>query len=113
MELHGNDYHISYDPQSATVTFRGILELGGVVEYAPIAALLNNIAQEQPPIITLNVRDLQFLNSSGITTLLQFAIKVRDLKASQLVVLGSSDHSWQPKSLKNIQRFVKGTTLRF
>ncbi len=111
MEIHGDNYDINYDSGTATLTCSGSLRLYGPTEYAPILELLNGVVEERPPAITLNVRDLKFLNSSGINTLSKFVIKVRDLKESGLVVQGSSLFSWQGKSLKNLQRLMPELTL--
>ena len=54
-EIKGQDYSIQYDPQSVTVCFRGELSLGGPSEYAPIVELLDEVAQNEPPAITLNL----------------------------------------------------------
>ena len=113
MEIIEQAYQVQYNQDTETVTLAGTLELAGVPEYAPIADLLDQIAERTPPQITLDVRELEFVNSSGITTLLQFAIKLRNLKTSKLVVLGRSAYTWQTKSLRNIQRFLKDSELIF
>jgi len=105
-EIKGEDYSIQYDRESVTVIFIGELSLGGPVEYAPIVELLNEVANPEPPTITLNLKKLEFVNSSGISMLSKFVITVRKKKTVQLLVLGSNDVPWQQKSLKNLEKLL-------
>ena len=105
-EIKGEDYSIQYDRASVTVSFIGELSLGGSVEYAPIVELLNEVANPEPPTITLNLKKLEFVNSSGISMLSKFVITVRKKKTIQLLVLGSNDVPWQQKSLKNLEKLL-------
>ena len=110
-QLEHEDYHVTYNPETGTVTCSGAFRLRGNTEYAAITSLLNQAADAKPDTLTLDVRELQFLNSSGINTLSKFVIQVRKHKASQMVILGSSQHPWQQKSLKNFQRLLPGLQL--
>jgi hypothetical protein len=105
-EIQGEDYSIQYQPESVTVTFQGELSLSGPVEYAPIAELLDEVANGEPPTITLNLKQLEFVNSSGISMLSKFVISVRKKKTIQLLVLGSNDIPWQQKSLRNLEKLL-------
>ncbi|PSB40427.1 hypothetical protein C7B67_28315 [filamentous cyanobacterium Phorm 6] len=105
-EIKGEDYSIQYDRESVTVSFIGELSLGGPAEYAPIVELLNEVANPEPPTITLNLKKLEFVNSSGISMLSKFVITVRKKKTIQLLVLGSNDVPWQQKSLKNLEKLL-------
>ncbi|MBV7331876.1 hypothetical protein KFU94_27330 [Chloroflexi bacterium TSY] len=113
MEIKHDDYSVVYDSDLATATIAGMLELGGTPQYKPIADMLKKVAESKPSLITLDVQNLRFLNSSGITALMQLGIQIRKLKASDLKIIGSSKHSWQAKSLKNIQKFVPTAVLEF
>ncbi len=110
-EIKDKDYTVQYDPESSTVDFIGLLSLGGPKEYAPITDLLNKIADSKPEQMTLNLRKLEFLNSSGISMLSKFVLGLRKKKGIQLVVLGSNEIPWQGKSLKNLQKFLPSLKL--
>lgn len=113
MEIKTDDYRIWYDPQTTTVYCQGSLRLSGMAEYAPIAELLDEAAsQEQSPIV-LDLQGLEFLNSSGISMLSKFVIKVRHKKTVNLVVRGSKSIPWQGKSLKNLQRLMPSLSLEW
>lgn len=110
-EVKGKHYQVECDPESATVYFKGDIALGGPKDYAPIVNLLEQVADSNPPTITLNVKDLAFLNSSGISMLSKFVLGMKKKKATQLVVLGSKKTPWQGKSLKNLERLLPGLKL--
>jgi hypothetical protein len=111
-EIKGEDYSVQYDPESVTFYFIGELSLGGPADYAPIAELLENVANQEPSTITLNLKKLEFLNSSGISMLSKFAISVRKKKTVQVLVLGSNHISWQEKSLKNLEKLLPSLKLK-
>jgi hypothetical protein len=105
-EVKGEDYIIQYDPELVSISFQGELSLGGPADYAPIVELLDEVASPEPSMITLNLKKLEFLNSSGISMLSKFVISVRKKKTIQLLVLGSNDVPWQQKSLKNLEKLL-------
>lgn len=111
MEIRTEHYSIYYDKLTETAIFNGSLRLSGIEEYDPIVQLLNDLAEQQPSTITLNLRQLDFLNSSGINVLSKFVIKVREKGNIQMVVLGSNEVPWQGKSLKNLQRLMPSLNL--
>jgi hypothetical protein len=106
MEINDKDYSIQYDRATETVTCCGSFRLSQMEEYSPIVQLLNHVAEGEPKSITLDLRKLEFLNSSGINILSKFVIKVRQQKNTQIVVKGSQQIPWQGKSLKNLQRLM-------
>ncbi|MCP2727327.1 slr1659 superfamily regulator [Limnofasciculus baicalensis] len=106
MDIKTKDYSVCYDTTTWTVDWQGSLRLSGSDEYAPIVDLLEQVTESQPPSITLNLRHLEFLNSSGISMLSKFVIKVRQKKNISVVVQGSQKIPWQGKSLKNLQRLM-------
>lgn len=113
MEIKTEDYNICYDPDTTSAIFRGSLRLSGMEEYEPIVQLLHEILAQNPKTIVLDLRDLEFLNSSGINVLSKFVIKVRQQGNIQMVVRGSHNNPWQGKSLKNLQRLMASLDLQF
>ncbi len=110
-EIKGEDYNVQYIPESVTVKLQGELSLTGSADYAPIAQLLNEIAELNPPRITLDLKKLEFLNSSGISMLSKFAIAMRKKTTIQLAILGSDDILWQRKSLQNLLKLCPNLQL--
>lgn len=113
MIIEGEKYRVAYDFQSGTITLAGSMRLFGSEGYAPIVKLLDDIARKGPGKIILDLRELKFLNSSGINVLSRFVIKVRNRGKSGITVKGSTEVSWQKKSLKNLQRLMQDLELEF
>jgi hypothetical protein len=72
MDIVHDDYQVHYDATTATVICQGSFRLRGTEEYAPILQVLTAAADAQPATLTLDLRTLQFLNSSGIKALVPF-----------------------------------------
>ncbi len=106
MEIQTKDYTILYDRATQTVTCSGSFRLSQMEEYTPIVDLLNEVAESSPNTITLDLRKLEFLNSSGINIVSKFVIKVRQQKNIKIAIKGSKHIPWQGKSLKNLQRLM-------
>jgi hypothetical protein len=113
MNIRGEDYQITYDPTTVTITCEGLLRLQGAEGYASIIKLLQDIVEQQPAVITLNLRKLEFINSSGINMFSKFVIRVRDYHVSKLIVQGTKTISWQSRSLRYFQRLLPGLELDF
>ena len=111
MDIVHDNYQVHYDAATATVICQGSFRLRGTEEYAPILQVLTAAADTQPATLTLDLRTLQFLNSSGINTLAKFVLHARQYNATQVVLKGSHHFPWQEKSLKNFQRLLPGLQL--
>ncbi len=88
------------------VTFRGALRLTGTEEYGPILELLKSTVEQTEAGVTVDLRQLEFLNSSGITMLSRFVIHVRDRTGMTLQFLASATVVWHSRSLTNLQRLM-------
>ena len=112
MEIKSKNYSVTYDETSHNIVFDGSLRLNGSIEYASISELLNHAARQEPEKIVLDLKNLKFLNSSGISILSRFVINVRKQQNIQMVVIGAKKNPWQGKSLKNLQRLMPSLQLR-
>ncbi|MBE9102312.1 slr1659 superfamily regulator [Vacuolonema iberomarrocanum] len=112
MDINTEEYSILHDATSNTIVIKGFLRLDGMEEYKPIMDVLLG-ALENARNLTINVRDLEFLNSSGISTLSMFVVRVRERKDVHLTLQGSEAVLWQTKSLKNLQRLMPSLTLEY
>ncbi len=111
MTIQGDDYEIQYVPDTNEVIFQGSLRLSGAEEYQPIVDLLEDLIAAQPNHILLDLRALDFLNSSGINVLSKFVINVRKRNTIDVTVKGAKAVPWQSKSLKNLQRLMPSLKL--
>lgn len=102
--ITGENFAVEWDESSRTVALKGILRLNGLEEYAPIAKFMSGAVPQGS--MTLDLRGLEFLNSSGIAMLSKFVIEIRNRKSVDLTVLGSKAVSWQGKSLVNLCKLM-------
>lgn len=109
-QLTGDSYTVRYDASQSRVAIAGVLRLNGMAEYAPVAEMLRT-ALDENQVLTLDLRSLDFLNSSGIAMLSKFVIEVRDRKTGPMTVLGSKSVAWQGKSLVNLKRLNPNLSL--
>ena len=138
LEIAGSDYRISYDPLAHCVTFRGVLRLYGThgyvslnefhrshsptapqkssnskVGYSSIMKLLEDVIEQAPDSIMLDLRELQFLNSSGINVLSRFVIMIRNDDSIDLTILGNRKLSWQTNVLNNLKALMPDLRMQF
>lgn len=107
--IEGVNHKVAYDPQAGTLRLRGIMRLNGMTEYAPIAELLSRSLAENDA-VTVDLTELEFLNSSGIAVLSKFVIEARNSNTA-LSIRGSKAIAWQGKSLTNLQRLMPSLTM--
>lgn len=111
MELRTEDYHVWYDPTTQILTCQGALRLADLEEYTPVWQILSDVIDQKPSQLTLDLRSLKYLNSSGFNVLSRFVLKVRQETAIQMLVQASKKIAWQEKSLKNLQRVMPNLQL--
>jgi hypothetical protein len=112
MEIKTDDYNITYNPKAATVVCKGSLLLSSTDEYAPILDLFNTAIKAHPAQLTLDVKGLELLNSSGINAFTKFVISVRKKTTLELIAVGHEDIPWQVRFLKNLQRLMPALKLQ-
>lgn len=106
MNVVAEDYSLDFSEANFTICFKGALRLSSMRAYEVVKDFLHRVADKVPKgaRLTLDVTGLQFLNSSGITTLSMFVIAMRESKKCQLAIKGSRGVAWQYKSLGNFKR---------
>lgn len=102
--INGENHKVSYNESDNTLYIEGTLRLRGLDEYKPISNFLDQCLENKS--LTINVKKLKFLNSSGIAMFSRFVIHARKKENYRLSFIGSTDISWQGKSLKNLQRLM-------
>ena len=110
--IDGESFEIRIEDDNSSVYFKGALRLNGAEDYAPILALLKETLIHPAAPIVLDLRELDFLNSSGITMFSRFVIEARDHAGINLQVLASEAVPWHARSLKNLQRLMPALSIR-
>ena len=113
MEIKTEKYSVEYTKNDRQITFKGILRLQEKDEYREIFELLTQAANETTGLpLKLDMRKLKFLNSSGISALSMFIIKMRKLD-KDISIRGNESIPWQMKSLKNFQKLYGKVEITF
>jgi hypothetical protein len=113
MKLEGRTYTITYNNTTATVSFQGVLRLQSTDEGKSITDFLNRVAALEPKTIQLDFEQLQLMNSTGLSILTKFLLKMRGQDATQVILRASKDHFWQQDLIKGLQRFLPGSELEW
>lgn len=103
MTIETDAYTVAANRNDSTVTLTGTLRLQGREQYKPIFDLLMDSASWREEKLTIDMRELIFLNSSGISAISLFIIEMRKIN-KPITIMGSNIITWQSKSLKNFQR---------
>jgi hypothetical protein len=109
--VSGENYSVEWDPELRTVALVGILRLNGLEEYAPVSRFLSEAVPAGA--MTLDLRKLEFLNSSGIAMLSKFIIEMRNRKTVELTMIGAKSVAWQGKSLPNLCKLMPSLDMQF
>jgi hypothetical protein len=109
--VNGESFEIQLDEDNSTVLFKGALRLSGTEDYAPILDLLKETLLSSRPVV-VDLRALDFLNSSGITMLSRFVIEARDRTGINVEFLASEAVPWHARSLRNLQRLMPTLSIR-
>jgi hypothetical protein len=104
--INGETFEVRLDEDSSTIFFKGALRLSGTEDYASILDLLKCTLTSSRSPIRLDLRELEFLNSSGITMFSRFVIEARERAEVSLQFHASQRVPWQARSLKNLQRLM-------
>jgi hypothetical protein len=104
--ISGETFEIQLAEDNSTVIFKGALRLTGMEDYAPILAMLKETLTDVSAAVVIDMRELDFLNSSGITMFSRFVIEARNRTHIGLQFIASETIPWQARSLKNLQRLM-------
>lgn len=112
-EITGSNYKIVHDASQSLIVLAGKLRLDSMEEYKPILDFLTKAITPHPPHFTLDLQNLEFLNSAGLSMLLMFVVKVRETGCMALTIKASKQIPWQLKSLTVVRRLMPEMELDF
>lgn len=102
--LNAGDAAITYNNSESSITFEGSLRLANMKEYSVVSDFLEKSKETSEKHLTLDLKSLEFLNSSGITTLSLFILNCKKEGNPQITILGSESWPWQQKSIANFKK---------
>jgi hypothetical protein len=110
--IKDESFEIQQQEDTPRVCFKGALRLSGAADYTPILEMLMGMLDAAQRPIVLDLRDLEFLNSSGITMFSRFVIAARDREETHVEFIASEKNPWHARSLKNLQRLMPALVVK-
>jgi len=104
MIVEDKDYSVAFEEAEQRVRFEGQLRLRSPRDYGPILELLRTAHKAGLAMLTLDFRNLDMLNSSGIGTIGAFLVEVRKSKTTSIRVLGTAAKRWQGRTLATLKK---------
>lgn len=112
--VKGDEYSIEYNDDTRQLLFRGTIRFQSSDDYAPLLELMQSaqaLCAVNSDTLTMDFRQLEFLNSSGINSISKFVIAARKEGKIGLDVKGNKAIYWQQKSLQNLQKLWAKVTI--
>lgn len=110
MEFTADNAKMWLEEATKTLFLKGIFRLTND-QYENMTKILNDALAATPTGLTIDLKGLELLNSSGINVIAKFVIGVRNGKGTDLTIRGSKDIPWQGKSLPNLKKLCPTLTL--
>lgn len=110
--IKGENYNVTIDIENKKIIIDGTLRLRGLEGYHKISDALDSLLRD-PEHTTVNITQLEFLNSSGIAMFSRFVIRARKVEHLKLLIIASNSINWQGRSLNNLQRLMPNLELVF
>lgn len=108
-----DEYNVEINPVNHIAILKGELRLENTSAYTPIVDLINVLVSQEPEIVTIDLRQVEFINSSGINSLSKFLMSATKQGKSRIVVKATEEVTWQKRMLRNVQRVVPDFELLF
>lgn len=113
MKLVGENYRIWFENRNNVIYFEGSLRLWDPMDYQKIHQFMMDIHELDIRELSLNFVKLDFLNSSGISTLCKFILDIKKTNKVCLNITGNEKILWQKKSFENLTKLWEKIVLKF
>jgi len=111
--LKTGDAFISYDPDVHQVRISGYMRMTEISDYDPFLRFLVECTEKSKRPLILDVVNLDYLNSSGITTLIMFVLTMKGTSALPVLIKGNKNTFWQTRSLHNLTKFYPAASIEY
>ncbi len=111
MKIEGDGYCVEHENEE--IAIRGKLSLM-LEDYAPIETLLEWAVAEADGRLTLDIRNLEYLNSSGIKLLcVNLILEAADAPGLALTIRCSNRFTWQRETVPTFQDLMTDMVIAF
>ena len=113
MEFNGQDFKINIDNLNNTENLSRSLRLWTPAHYNTIKQFLLDVHDLDIIELQLNFKNMDFLNSSGISMLCTFILEIKKLNKMPVKIIGNKNILWQTKSFQNLKLLWDRLELEF
>jgi len=111
MILQDENYMVSFE--------NDVIEMSGKLslmteDYDEIEKLFKKIIDKKPTLLTLDIKNLEYLNSSGIKTIcVALILEIAELENHQLKILCSNKFTWQKETIPALKDLMEQMIIVF
>lgn len=111
MKLDGDGYRVRYE--NGVITISGKLSLM-LEDYGELEDFFATIIDSEPSKLTLDIRNLEYLNSSGIKTIcVELLLEADDIEGMKMKILCSNQYTWQKESVPTFKDLMDDMEIVF
>lgn len=106
MPIDQEDFTVEH-PDKQTTIMKGTMRLPSPTAYDPLLAEVKNGVESSDETYTIDIQELKFLNSSGLTALARIFLLARQ-KQKNITILCSKNIPWHEKSIGSLKKLWTG-----
>ena len=111
MNIKGEDYNVTY--QDNVIAISGKLSLM-LEDYEKLESLFEKVVESEPTVLTLDIRNLEYLNSSGIKTMcVALVLEADDIEGLEMKILCSEKYTWQKETVPTFEDLIDDIEIIF
>ncbi len=111
MTIQGENYKVTY--QNGVISISGKLSLM-LEDYEELETFFEEVIESRPSEITIDIRNLEYLNSSGIKTIcVSLILEAADIENLQMKILCSDRYTWQKETVPTFKDLMDDITVLF
>lgn len=111
MNIEGDGYTVTH--QNGLIQISGKLSLM-LEHYVELEAVFKNIIESAPSELTLDLRNLEYLNSSGIKTIcVGLILEAANIEGLRMKILCSNQYTWQQETIPTFEDLMNDMEILF
>jgi len=111
MTIQGENYKVTY--HDGVISISGKLSLM-LEDYEELETFFEKVIESQPHELILDIRNLEYLNSSGIKTIcVSLILEAADIENLQMKILCSDRYTWQKETVPTFNDLMDDIKILF
>ncbi|MCP4344000.1 MAG: hypothetical protein GY795_00560 [Desulfobacterales bacterium] len=111
MKIEGEEYSVVYEDNVITISGKLSLMLE---DYEKMEELFEKVVESEPSELTLDIRKLEYLNSSGIKTIcVGLILEAADIDELKMKILCSEEYTWQKETIPTFEDLMDDMEIVF